>query len=127
MPQRLATPDDWCSLFREHASEKPEYLQVWLDVAATSLSIETWRGKASVGHVALAAHMFAVIAKNGERGPISSRAIDKIKTTYSAVGLATGLDANLSTTKYGRMFLMLRATLPIVGIAGRSNLLTPGT
>ena len=127
MAQRLATPDDWCNLLREFADDKPEFLQVWLDATADAINVSQWKRKASTGHVFLAAHLLTVTTKEGrgERGPANSKAIDKLRVTYAAVGTATQLDANFSTTRYGRAYLALRSTLLVTPIVGRRTLLRP--
>ncbi len=124
MPRRYATPDDLTALAPEFKDQDCAFLQTLLDVTADQIPLDVWLVKSSTAHVYLTAHMLTV-AEDNERGPVNSEQIDKIRVSYGAVGTATQLDANLSTTKWGRLFLQLRTTLLLVPIVGRRNLLTP--
>lgn len=125
MPARLATPDEVCALSpKEFADIKPEFIQLWLDVTAGQINISQWGLKASVGHALLAAHALTV-SEGKERGPINQMSIDKLSVVHAAVGTATQLDANYSTTKWGRLFLACRASLIVIGIVGRRTLRRP--
>lgn len=106
----------------EFANVPPEVTEAFLEAAAQDINLEAWGDKASEGHVFLTAHYMAVAGQGtdaGERGPVNAEEIDKIKVSYGAVGTATGLDANYSTTKWGRLYLAKKKTLFIVGTVGR--------
>lgn len=121
---RYATPDDVCKLFPEFADDNEAFVQVWLDATEGLINLSCWKAKACAGHAMIAAHMMSV-TKDGERGPVNQRTIDKISVTYAAVGAATGLDAEYSGTRYGRMYLALRSTLLIAPVVGRQILNRP--
>jgi hypothetical protein len=124
MAQRLATPDDLTALAPEFKDQDCAFLQILLDSTAAQIPLGVWMSKASTAHAYLTAHILTV-AEGGERGQVNARSIDKVSVSYAAVGTATQLDANLSTTKWGRLFLQLRSTLLNVPIVGRRSLLVP--
>lgn len=92
-----------------------------LDCACSMIALDCWGSKASCGHVYLAAHMLAVASglAGGESGPVNRKKIDKIEISNAATGLATGLDANFGSTKWGRLYLAMKKTIFVAPIAGR--------
>lgn len=80
---------------------------------------DCWGVKKSWGHIYLAAH-FATISQGGAGGPVSSRSIDKISESYA---ITPPSDPDLGSTKWGLMYLALRATLINLPVAGRGAFL----
>jgi len=70
-----------------------------------------WGTKKSWAHIYLAAH-FATISEGGAGGPVSSRSIDKISESYA---IQPPSDPDLGSTKWGLLYLALRATVPNIG------------
>lgn len=103
-----------------------DLMQFYLDCACSQLQVDCWGDKRSCAHIYLAAHYASVAQGAGETGPVNSRQIDKLRTSYAAVGTATQLDAEFATTKWGRMYLSLRSTLLRLPIVGRATLVTMG-
>lgn len=89
-----------------------------LDAACNQLG-GCWGTQKSFGHIYLTAH-YLTVAGGGEGGPVASRSIDKIAESYSSVPFDTS-NAALASTKWGRLYLALRQTLPILPVAGRSG------
>lgn len=128
MANRLATPGELCTLAPEFANVPPEVTTAWLEAAGQDINLAAWGDKASEGHIFLTAHYMQVGGWGddaGERGPVTAEQIDKIRVQYGQVGTATGLDANYSTTKWGRLYLAKKKTIFVAGMVGRRFLLTP--
>jgi hypothetical protein len=88
-----------------------------LACACSQINLECWGTKAQCAHIYLTAHMLS-LAIGQESGPVSSRTIDKISESY-AIAAATGSDAGLSSTPWGRLYAQLRRTLFVAPLAGR--------
>jgi hypothetical protein len=88
-----------------------------LSCACSQINLACWGVKSDCAHIYLAAHMLS-LAIGQESGPVSSRTIDKISESY-AIAAATGSDAGLSSTPWGRLYAQLRRTLFVAPIAGR--------
>lgn len=110
MAKRYATKAEVLALATELTDEAP--LDVIVEMTQSMVNLETWGSKASVAHQALAAH-FATEVMNpaGATGPVASRTIDKLAESYAVTAPS---DAELGTTKYGRLYLMLRKGLLVV-------------
>lgn len=82
------------------------------EIVATTcdmLQVDIWGDKLERAHTWLAAHFCTVILDpSGATGPVVSRTLDKLSESY-AVGSFD--DAELGSTKYGRLYLALRASL----------------
>lgn len=90
------------------------------DILASTCSMlgDCWGNKKSYAHLYLTAH-FLTVAAGGESGPVSSRKIDRIAESYAT---ATPTDPELGSTKWGRLYLALRATVVNIGaVVGRGT------
>tara|TARA_R110000851_G_scaffold85884_1_gene186541 strand:- start:399 stop:1115 length:717 start_codon:yes stop_codon:yes gene_type:complete len=88
-----------------------------LSCACSQINLACWGVKSDCAHIYLTAHMLS-LAIGQESGPVSSRTIDKISESY-AIAAATGSDAGLSSTPWGRLYAQLRRSLFVAPIAGR--------
>jgi hypothetical protein len=89
-----------------------------LQCACSMINLGCWGIKADCAHIYLTAHMLAT--QSGQAGgAVSSKSLDKLSISYAT---ATPVDAELSSTKWGRMYLQLQKTilvLPVIGSFGR--------
>lgn len=88
-----------------------------LSCACSQINLACWGVKSDCAHIYLTAHMLS-LAIGQESGPVSSRTIDKISESY-AIAAATGSDAGLSSTPWGRLYAQLRRTLFVAPLPGR--------
>ncbi len=94
-----------------------ELIETTLACACSQINIECWGGKADCAHLYLTAHMLS-LAIGAESGPVSSRTIDKISESY-AIAAASGSDADLSSTRWGRLYAQMRRSLFVAPLPGR--------
>lgn len=123
MANRLATPEEVCSLTSAFANLPPETLEWFLESAGQDINLECWGEKASQGHALLTAHYMTVAglgSSGGERGPVTSKKIDKLAITYGS-SVASASD-ELASTKWGRLYLSKRKTIIIAPMVARRNL-----
>lgn len=92
-------------------------IRTTLECACSQINIECWGGKADCAHLYLTAHMLS-LAIGAESGPVSSRTIDKISESY-AIATASGSDADLSSTRWGRLYAQMRRSLFVAPLPGR--------
>lgn len=91
-----------------------------LSSACSMLNPDCWGTKLPMGHLYLAAHMM-FMAEGLDTGEVSSKTIDKISISYSTTAYPTE-DAYFNSSKWGRMYLALRATLPSsLGVTSSRN------
>ncbi len=88
------------------------------------INLDQWGDKASCGHAYLAAH-FLTVEAGGEAGILSNRKIDTIQEGYTVPTYAQG-DAGFALTRFGRLYLQLRATLLTPPFIGRKHLAFQG-
>ena len=94
-----------------------QLIRTTLECACAQINLECWGNKADCAHIYLTAHMLS-LAIGQESGPVSSRTIDKISESY-AIATASGSDADLSSTKWGRLYAQMRRSLFVAPLAGR--------
>lgn len=94
-----------------------ELIETTLACACSQINVECWGGKADCAHLYLTAHMLS-LAIGAESGPVSSRTIDKISESY-AIAAASGSDADLSSTRWGRLYAQMRRSLFVAPLPGR--------
>lgn len=93
-------------------------------VSATALlvSLEAWGTKAYDGHLNLAAHIgsrfLAGASVAGPAGPVTSRAIGAISTSYAAPTVEPS-DGDLALSAYGQLYKMLRDSIIVVPLVTR--------
>jgi hypothetical protein len=87
-----------------------------LNCACSQINLSCWGVKADCAHVYLTAHMLAV--QSGQQsGAVSSKTIDKLSISYAN---ATPTNAELSSTKWGRMYMQLQKTVMVLPVIGRA-------
>lgn len=94
-----------------------ELIETTLACACSQINVECWGAKADCAHLYLTAHMLS-LAIGAESGPVSSRTIDKISESY-AIAAASGSDADLSSTRWGRLYAQMRRSLFVAPLPGR--------
>ncbi len=100
-------------------------VQMMLDCACQQINLDCWRAKADCAHIFLTAHYLAVAGfGTGEQGMVSSRSIDKLSISYAT---AAPSDAELGTTRWGRMYTQLRKTILVLPLVGRGFVVGSGT
>lgn len=113
---------DWASARLTRGSDQIAWA---LSCTCSMINLECWGDKASCGHAYLAAHFMAVEA-GGEGGIVNNRKIDTIQEGYGGIPNFDTSDAALASTKWGRLYLALRATLLTPPFVGRRYLARPG-
>ena len=116
MAQRYATVDDLEVLDAGVSALASDTVSEALAAAENLVDVPLWRDKASHAHARLALHLLALTtgALGGEKGPVTSRSVGALSTSYAAAPFG---DDALGSTRWGRAFLMLRAAVPVVGVA----------
>jgi hypothetical protein len=79
--------------------------------AAGVLVGELWGQLRSQAHMARTAHLLTMAGQgsgSGETGPVASKSIGALSISYAQAAVAAG-DASLARTKWGRMYLDMRA------------------
>lgn len=117
MSAEYASTVDVIALAPELAVVDPTQLALVVDtITQRMLTVAEWGETLHEGHRTLAAH-WAVVellsgAGAGPPGAVTSRRVDKVQESYASPGSGAGLsDAELASTKYGRMHIALRDTL----------------
>jgi hypothetical protein len=88
-----------------------------LSCTCSMINLECWGSKASCGSTYLAAHFLATMGfGTGEVGPISSKKIKDLSLTYA---ISASSDAEFGSTRWGRLYTMMRDTLLIGGLSTR--------
>lgn len=93
-------------------------VEMFRECACSMINLECWGDKASCAHVYLTGHFF-LVAQGQETGPVTARTLDKLSESYASTANA---DTEFGTTKYGRLYLMLRKTLIVPPIVARARL-----
>lgn len=118
MSVALLTKAEFLSLtgseFNQAETDNPELVSEIVDAAGAAVG-ELWDTTRSTGHMARAAHILTLLGMSasgaaGVAGPISARSIAGLSVSYASSAFDSS-DAGLSTTKWGRMYLDLRASV----------------
>jgi hypothetical protein len=115
-----ATVAEVTELAPELATLVGPVLSLLVDViTAAMVEPADWAELTREGHRTLAAHV-ATTTLNAKAavGAVTSRKIDKVQENYAASAVS---DAELGTTKYGRMHLMLKAMLVSSAVDGETD------
>ncbi len=108
MPAVFATVADVVALAPE-LIPSPQLTLIVETITTNLIDLAHWGDLALEGHRTLAAHFATMLLNSANAtGVVTSRKIDKIGETYLA-GPAS--DAELATTKYGRLHIELRKQL----------------
>ena len=118
MAKRCATPEEFLKIVPEFSEEDTEVIQFWLDTTCSMINIECWGNKASSAHILLTAHFMAV-EDNQEGGPTKRKKIDKLEIENA---VKENSDEEFGSTKWGRLYLAMRRTVPFFGTVGRQIL-----
>lgn len=89
-----------------------------IDCVCASFSLECWGDQALCASTYLILHDLTVQQGGQEKGALKRKKIDKIETEHE-IKSVTELDGNYTSTKWGRLYLQLLESRPIVGVAGR--------
>lgn len=77
---------------------------------------QVWGDARSTGHMLRTAHLLTIAGQSAggstEGGAVASKAIGAISISYAQAAIAAG-DESLARTKWGRMYLDLRASIMI--------------
>ncbi len=89
-----------------------DLLDFQLSTTASMVNVSTWRGKAGAAQAYLCAHFMAIAtgAGGGETGATTSRSIDRISQSNAATSFDMS-DAAFASTRWGRLYLALKATV----------------
>jgi hypothetical protein len=83
-------------------------LDIVLDIAASMATTAAWADKTSSAHALLTAHFMTSMGGDSSGQTVVSKSIEGASITYLTSQLS---DAELGSTKYGRLYTMLRASL----------------
>ena len=110
MAQAYATKADVLELAPELTAYDGAVLDLIVDeISQAMIELAAWGTRASYGHMTIAAHLATLVLNPAAAtGVVTARSIDKLGESY-ATGTIT--DADLATTKYGRMHAELRKRL----------------
>ncbi len=108
------------ALFSELASVDDTIVEAWLEVAEGHHNADAFGTKSDFALKALTAHLVTLHLRRqtgatgtGYQGPIQSRTVDRVSTTYAAPSVSGGLfgDAALASTNAGQLYLNTREGL----------------
>jgi hypothetical protein len=119
------TSSDEASMLWDESPMTPGTAQVQfaLDCTCSQINIECWGVKADCGHIYLAAHFLAMQGwGSGQSGAVSSKSIDKLSISYA---VSPPSDGDLGRTKWGSLYMQMRKSLFVPGIAARAILPRP--
>jgi len=91
-----------------------------LECACAQINVECWGAKAMCAHIYLTAHTLMV--QSGSTfagGAIASKTMDKLSISYAVTAPS---DGDLGATKWGRLYMQLKKTIPVFPIVGRGFL-----
>ena len=101
----------------EFADIDDDVVQDWLDSCVLELNFDRWGPQFDEGHLFLTAHSMVrggVLNSNaGSKMPVgalASMAVGPVSKSYS-VSIGSGVDSDLETTTYGKLFLRKMRTL----------------
>lgn len=96
-----------------------DQIRLMLEATCTMIGACWPAAKAGLAHAYLTAHFLAVGAGN-EGGVRTSRTVNKISEGSAAPSFDAS-DAAFATTKYGRLYLALRSTIPVLPMSTAIN------
>ena len=109
MAKRLATIEELIDLKRSvFEKADPCDLEVWLDIAGTMINVKVWRAKASHGHRLLAAHLYTSATSGAGSDILTSVKVGPVSKSFA---VKVSDDAELGSTRWGKMYLAMRRTL----------------
>lgn len=114
------------SLIPGHENVANPTITTWLELAARRHDASAWGAVYAEGMVFWAAHRIERLPGSGacgggasEVGPITAQSDGDLSRSYGAAGgsgaSSSAIDAELSTTRYGLLYLDLRDTRPGAG------------
>ncbi len=120
----VATTDDVAALSAElaaFATANPAIMTTVLGIAARVVGSERWGDDAATGQALFAAHVLystqpelaGSSAAGG--GPIASMSLGPASVSYAAAAVAS--DSELSTTRWGQLYALLRSKIRGRGVA----------
>jgi hypothetical protein len=120
------TSAEFIVLVPEYSATEATYLALVLSATCSIAGPGSCFGsKSTLAQAWLTAHYLAV-GGGGEQGVITSQAIDQISASFGSTSFDAA-DASLASTKWGRLYLALRQTVPRIGaVVGRPALAVSG-
>lgn len=88
-----------------------DQVRLTLEMTCTMIG-ECWGSKAGMAHAYLTAHFLEVDADK-EKGTVTGRSMNSISHSLTAPSFDAG-DAPFASTRYGRLYLALRKTIPVL-------------
>jgi hypothetical protein len=91
-------------------------ISTFIEYARHFVCESVWGNKAKLGIVLMTAHLMTDLDEGANPGNVTSERVGDLARGYSAVNVQ-GLDGLLTTTKYGKQFVLLKrliATTPLV-------------
>lgn len=112
------------SVNRVTAGTVPDLLLAAIDFGESMINTKVWGSKAPNGVKLLAAHFlaqlgFGTVSGSGDiAGPVTSEKVGDLQRSYAATSISGGSvsDSIFNTTRYGRLYLLLRKTIPTTPI-----------
>jgi hypothetical protein len=113
------TSDEFVALLPEFSGTDATYLALVLAATCTIAGPGScWGSKSTIAQAWLTAH-YLTVGSGGEQGVVTSQAIDQISASFGSTPIDPS-DALLASTKWGRLYLAMRQTLPRIGaVVGR--------
>lgn len=98
---------------------------IWLDIAEQHVGIQRWQKRTSQGHMLLTAHLLTASVTaagagigTGEAGPLTGDSVGPASRSFATAPVS---DEALSTTVYGRQYLVLKRIIIGIGTAVVGN------
>jgi len=99
-----------------------DLLDLQLETACSMISSTCAGDKQEALHLYLTGHLLYVANAN-EGGAVSSKSIDRISISYA---VSPPSDSDFGSTKWGRLYLALRRTIPNIGAISGNSIATLG-
>lgn len=94
----------------------PGSAQTWLDAMAQLIDLDAFKSRSMAAHAFLTLHAMTVAGaiSGAETGPVTSRRVRDLATTYASLSMPS--DDELATTRWGRLFIAQRRATPTIGV-----------
>lgn len=118
----IVTPTDVTNVAPEFASVESATIEMFIDMARGLICASKFGSKAKQAIIFLTAHLMKEIGygdggstSSSASGPVTSEKVGDLQRSYGQVSLSNGsvTDSLFATTKYGRLYVILRKQLVI--------------
>lgn len=115
--QRYALIADLASYYADIGSVDPVIVQAYLDGAAALIGLDAFRLRSMIAHAHLTLHFLSLagLVTGGTSGPVTSRRVRDLATTYASFVMPT--PSEFAETRWGRIYLTFERATPTIGIA----------